>query len=780
MYFNSTAAAYWYVSKAPNGIIYQISLGHGYLPSSTGTYLAVVTNGCGSDSAFASVNSCPHIFIDSTVCNGANVFFNSQWLTQSGTYNDTIQNGSIDSIITLRLTVNFAPDTVLVFSSNPICNTSLDAYSGSLLDTAFSISQYTWKLNGNIVGSNSSYSPTTAGTYTVIATNGCGSDSTTYTVNTICTFSYRSDTICSGDSVLFNNQWLKQAGTYSDTIQNGTVDSIMTFELSVNYAPDTVLVFSSDPFCNTNLQAYSGSLLDSTFSISDFTWKLNGNIVGSYYELQPTTTGIYTVIATNGCGSDSTTYIVNSICAYKYLSDTICGSDSVLFNNQWLKQSGTYRDTIRSGSVDSIITLNLFVNAAPRLNIYSLVDTSCNTYLAAYDSATYTSSQINWTYNGAIIGYGFIVQVVSAGTYTAIEYTPCGNDTAYFVVVPCNIDSSDVWPGDANSDGIADNYDLLSIGIGYGISGTARISPSIVWQAQSCNNWGLVFLNGTNIKHADCDGNGFIDASDTTAVIQNFSLTHNKSDERSANRSGIPNLNIIFNKETYQSGDTLIASIQLGTDDESVDNLYGLAFTYNFDIALIDVSSAKFEYPNSWLVDDNNIISLIKDLSGVGQIKTAITRTDHTNRSGNGEIAKFRGVITGSNINTNTLTTHFISSVRAIDRDQNVIDFNEGIDSAIVLAPSGISTANAEILWSLYPNPAKSSISVNSFDDIEKISIYNVLGEKVYAESNIQNVTNASTLSTMTIDISALPNGIYIVQIQSVKGSGEKRFVVER
>lgn len=768
--YNSTAAAYWYVSGPPYGVIYQTPLGSGYHPTQTGTFLAVVTNGCGSDSTFAVVSNCSQ-YQYTTICAGDSVFFNNQWLTQAGDYIDS--SAMIDTI--LHLTVNVAPDTIVVFSSNSLCNSPLDAYSGSISDSALSISQFLWKLNGNVVGNGSPFQPVSAGTYTVIAYNSCGSDTITYNVNSICTYSNSSDTICAGDSVFFNNQWLTQAGTYRDTIQNGNINDIATLTLTVHHSIDTIVVLSSDPICNTTLYAFAVNISDSVLATSQYFWQFNGNIVATGYLFQPTTTGTYTVIVPNTCGgSSSVNYTVNSVCINSYISDTICGGDSLFFNNQWLTQAGTYRDTIQSGTTNNIVSLNLLVISA-QLNVYIYVDASCNTYLIAYDSVSNSSlSQINWTYNGTVVGYGQILNVVTAGTYTAIQYGLCGNDTVSVVVTPCSIDSSDVWAGDADNNGIADNNDLLAIGIGYGISGATRPNATLAWQAEACNSWGSVLLDGTNLKHADCDGNGIINAYDTLAVIQNFGLTHNKNEDERAERSGTPTLNIVFDKNAYSNGDTLVASIQLGDALMPVSDLYGLAFTYNFDPSVIDVSTISFNYSNSWIGNNTDKISIVKGFNDAGILKTAVTRVDHTNRSGYGEIAQFRAVITVDNNDEVYTTTNFITNSKAIDKNEQEIALSEGTDSARVgYKISGINEAHNSINWSLYPNPTNNFITIKSAENIEGIEIYNVLGEKIYRETPQRK-------QTKVIDVSNLPNGVYIAQIKASKGGGEKRFIVAR
>ena len=86
----------------------------------------------------------------------------------------------------------------------------------------------------------------------------------------------------------------------------------------------------------------------------------------------------------------------------------------------------------------------------------------------------------------------------------------------------------DVWPGDANNDGVVDTKDFTTIGrfIGYG-SGTKqmrsfkRASSSTLWAAQSVLAW-----DSTDVSYADCDGNGDVTVTDLLIARANFSKIH--------------------------------------------------------------------------------------------------------------------------------------------------------------------------------------------------------------------------------------------------------------
>jgi len=56
-----------------------------------------------------------------------------------------------------------------------------------------------------------------------------------------------------------------------------------------------------------------------------------------------------------------------------------------------------------------------------------------------------------------------------------------------------------VWPGDANSDGVANNFDVLELGIAAGSVGPVRPGANIFWTGQSGTPWSNTYANGTRL-----------------------------------------------------------------------------------------------------------------------------------------------------------------------------------------------------------------------------------------------------------------------------------------
>lgn len=74
-----------------------------------------------------------------------------------------------------------------------------------------------------------------------------------------------------------------------------------------------------------------------------------------------------------------------------------------------------------------------------------------------------------------------------------------------------------------------------------------------------------------------------------------------------------------------------------------------------------------------------------------------------------------------------------------------------------------------EIAFNIYPNPAVNEINISVEDNaqIDRVNIYNQLGQKIMLENNDVN----------TIDISALPKGIYIIELVSGASIVRKKLI---
>jgi photosystem II stability/assembly factor-like uncharacterized protein len=124
----------------------------------------------------------------------------------------------------------------------------------------------------------------------------------------------------------------------------------------------------------------------------------------------------------------------------------------------------------------------------------------------------------------------------------------------------------------------------------------------------------------------------------------------------------------------------------------------------------------------------------------------------------------------GSNNSTVTLTA--TANMTTAIRAATVIVSGNGVTDQIisVVQEAGIITGANEIEnpeISIYPNPAKTILSVTGLTQSSKISVFDLSGKLLI----IKHITNDK------IDISNLKNGIYIIRITDRKGTSTKKFV---
>jgi|GEM_PF-957127 len=105
----------------------------------------------------------------------------------------------------------------------------------------------------------------------------------------------------------------------------------------------------------------------------------------------------------------------------------------------------------------------------------------------------------------------------------------------------------DVWPGDADGNGITDIKDVSKIGLylGFGsflkpVRSFKRHSASTNWFGQSVLGW-----DSLDVTFADCDGNGDITVTDMLIIALNFNKTHNIAQKESSAAQSLEEYHVI-------------------------------------------------------------------------------------------------------------------------------------------------------------------------------------------------------------------------------------------
>jgi hypothetical protein len=323
--------------------------------------------------------------------------------------------------------------------------------------------------------------------------------------------------------------------------------------------------------------------------------------------------------------------------------------------------------------------------------------------------------------------------------------------------------NDEVWPGDTNSDNIANHIDLLNIGLAFGETGPQRQTDNIGWEPQQVENWEGTFSDQQlNYKHADANGDGEINRADRAPILENYGLTHGPAPVF----NGVPateNDPPLFTDfagltEPIPVGGTFQVPIVFGTENQPVDDIYGIAFTIEFDPAVIDPASVEVVYPDSWLGStQEDLLTLDRTEAELGRINVAITRINKINVGGHGPIASLIGAIDDIAGKETVVSITEVMAITAgeiripVNGKASKVEFSEKLREDI-----GYIDLNASL--NIFPNPTSSEVLVTTRFNfpIQRIRILDSYG----------NPTGVQVQGKNRIDLSELPAGIYMMRIQ--------------
>jgi hypothetical protein len=314
-----------------------------------------------------------------------------------------------------------------------------------------------------------------------------------------------------------------------------------------------------------------------------------------------------------------------------------------------------------------------------------------------------------------------------------------------------------VHPGDANFDQIANNIDLLALGLNYGRQGHARLNASSQWQPQAALNWWDTLANGADIKHSDCNGDGVIDSFDVAPILMNYGSTHTFSKTAAA---GAP-LFMIPPATTFTSGDTVRIPLHWGDMADPLTDAYGLAFSVTYDSSRVE--KAWMEFQPSWLATPGtDLIALDKDLPNLERIEVGISRNDQMFRAGYGHIADLI-IVMDDDLNKRLLPmTLGLENAYAINNLEEEIPV-ETQDAQINLQTTVDPGLHARI--SLFPNPTKDKLYMDGIrlNELQAARLYDVHGRTISFPIIEQQ-------GQFVFDLSHLHEGFYLLEIQTATG----------
>ncbi len=390
-------------------------------------------------------------------------------------------------------------------------------------------------------------------------------------------------------------------------------------------------------------------------------------------------------------------------------------------------------------------------------------------------SITYSASGANsYTWNTTPPVYTSTLNVIpsfSAGVY-GVSGTGNNGCTGWANVnYIANPFCAEVWPGDANRDGVVSNTDVLELGLAANNTGPARTPTSNAWNGQYAAAWTGTVSSGWNKAHADCNGDGIINASDNAAITQNFGLTHSFKENHVV--SANPDIHLVAPVAPIFAGTWNKADIHLGDANNSISQVYGIAYEVAFDQGLVQTDSVKIIYTPSFLNASNQNIDFGKVVFANSKLYAATVRVDHGDVSGNGKIGEFWYKVSNT-VPLNSVLNLSIANAMKVN-SAGVTGVMSAGSASVSISNSGVGLNEIGLLEnsiSIYPNPASRVLTLqNTSGVIVNYSIVDVLG---------RDVVKGSFIGLNTLDISALEQGVYLINFEDAGISVRKKLIIEK
>ncbi|MEO1258366.1 MAG: T9SS type A sorting domain-containing protein [Bacteroidota bacterium] len=318
-----------------------------------------------------------------------------------------------------------------------------------------------------------------------------------------------------------------------------------------------------------------------------------------------------------------------------------------------------------------------------------------------------------------------------------------------------------IWPGDANRDDIANHCDLLDVALQSSKAGPNR-DYSLVWQPTDGDNWSGNSTSGVNLKHADCDGSGEIEAEDFNITVANYDLTtpayippedvYQDGQEISVTHA----FNGTF--ENVPQNEELVLRIRL----DNLPDIFGVAFQMEFDSRYFTDNGVGEE--NRYLLNPGfyQFSGGRKKSGTLITVDYAFTRSHLDSVLQDGNYYLFR--LTVRPFFNQTFPSNFteikFKNIKAVRGDGTEVEIGSKTQ---LITFAGITTNFKDKInedeINIFPNPTSQIINiVSEKNKMSGIKMYDSLGKLILQEKINNNYFEKN--------IANLSKGIYWVRIQ--------------
>lgn len=356
-----------------------------------------------------------------------------------------------------------------------------------------------------------------------------------------------------------------------------------------------------------------------------------------------------------------------------------------------------------------------------------------------------------------------------------------------------------VYPGDAGNDSLVSVRDLLPIGIGFGLSQPPREAPTTDWlpQLAEASPTAVLPVSGVPLVHLDADGDGLITDLDIDAIARNYDSTAVARPllppaylpEKIAERRYCPRLRLVFDRDTAAVGDTFYLQLWLDilpemelTEEEA---MLGLSFSLRYDPTYVR-DSHTVVLPNREREDLMYVAAAFQqaqafralpsgqvDFGAAGRGKNFLMRPDR--------LGEVRFIVEDMLIRSR-LTLPFSvdldeASLLILNRFEEVIRACPTVTDTIFLTDGLLDHDRSPLAHEpelrLFPNPASSSIHLQSSVPIHILSLYDSAGRLVWEH---QPSPASRRLSLSLPDLAA---GMYYLGVSTPQGRLWRRLIMQ-
>lgn len=349
---------------------------------------------------------------------------------------------------------------------------------------------------------------------------------------------------------------------------------------------------------------------------------------------------------------------------------------------------------------------------------------------------------------------------------------------------PVTCTANCIHPGDANDNGIANDFDVLLMGLYQGDILTTRANVTDDWAPQDPP---VPLANG----FADADGNGTINVADLDVNTTNFYKLHNNYTGAQEGYNTVGNdlwidrwLSFLWPVTAPiidpAGGKYISLDVYLGDSSNVINDVQGVTFRIDYDESVFEyrqTSTTTLGVTSaSWLDDDGaGVYQRVTDQPG--RMHYVATRLNQTGYSGQGRLGTISFWIHPNiPVSLNNLSTDIcFSDFQAVRADGTHIPIGAGcytlyFDTAGINVPI-VKVEKEPLEVAIYPNPAQTKVTVD-LGAIENVSIqlYDLLGNELYRTTHQDGL--------VVIDRGDLPSGVYLIAIQTTDGRLANRKIV--